>query len=267
MKLGVTGQVLGEKYSLSDTLKVIEGMGIEFMEIWPVNIGNNDVSYSDYTKEQIKSAKETIDKSNVSVYCVSYPGAFHKEIASNIDKYAAELCDAVEVAHDLGAKYVNHYCYYLSLDSLDKNNLINAMSDALELAKKYGIILVLENEAHDQTKTPENMLKVMEVFNDNNFKTNYDSTNYYEANTEGYPHGYNVLKDYIAYIHLKNGSNAKEGIKYSNIRSGAVNIPGVICKSMEDAYDGYYTIEPHCSIDNIEKWLESDINYIKNIVK
>ena len=57
----------------------------------------------------------------------------------------------------------------------------------------WGIIMALENEAHDCTSTPEKMRRILEYFNHPNFKTNFDAVNYFHASCEGFPGAYKAL--------------------------------------------------------------------------
>ena len=97
------------------------------------------------------------------------------------------------------------------------------------------------------------------------FKTNFDAANYYQAGYEGFPYAYEVLKDVIAHVHLKNGCiyhpeyghraeclggamtglAAGEDIYYPVVSDGAVNIDGLIRRLKRDGYNGFYTLEPH----------------------
>ena len=77
---------------------------------------------------------------------------------------------------------------------------------------------------------------------------------------------YDILKEHIAYIHLKNGK-MEDDIVYTAISDGAVNIDGVIRRSTHNQYKGWYTLEPHCSQEEIEQWLIRDMQYVKEIMK
>lgn len=264
MNIAVSGQVLCEKYPLGEALAFIKQQGCSGIEIWPTCIEQGVQSYGNFSAEQLYAAKEKLDKFGIEAVCVSCACAFDEDLGNDSSAYAKELCAAVEAARILGAGLVNHYCYYLSLHNLEEENLVNAMTPGLKLAEEYGITLVLENEAHDMTRTPEGTKRILRLFDGPNFKTNYDATNYYHARQEGFPKAYDVLKDDIAYIHLKNGK-MEEDIVYTSIVDGAVNIDGVVKRSIADQYSGFYTLEPHCPQEQIEQWLIRDIQYVKEI--
>lgn len=284
MKIAVSGQTLSEKYSLKETLEIIGGYGVKFIEIWPGNLPalSENVSKDSYVDRDVKEAKKLLEEYKIAVSAVSFSGAFADDLASDSSAYEKELCRAVEIAEELGAKLVNHYCYYLSLEQMDFAKLDACMGPALSLAKEKGIVLALENEAHDMTQTAKGMLEIVEHFADDHFKTTFDATNYYQAGEEGFPECYELLKEHIAYIHVKNGcvfdkdrghierfrgqkmTGTLEGkeIYYTPTTQGAVNMDGVIRRAKADGYDGFYNVEPHCPVDDVEMFLKQDLEYL-----
>lgn len=331
MKLAISGQVLGKIYDLAETLAVIRSYKVKYIEIWPVNLplskecghtdgirtcqdtggvqigpfgdgGKNCPDSDGYRYRDAVRAKELLDEYGIGVSAVSFSGAFSEMYTGDTAFYADELCRAVETAAILGAGTVNHYCYGLSRDNPDEKRLEAAFLPALRLAGEKGIILALENEAHDATRTPEGMRRILELFRNKAFQTTYDSVNYYQAGQEGFPYAYEILKDKIAYVHLKNGCIYRPGnggsvfdaqtdssvyrprqnhqarfmggpmtgilegetIYYTSIEDGSVNMEGELCRLERDGYDGYYTLEPHCPPEDITEFLDRDLAYLKN---
>ena len=288
MKLGASGQLLSEIKTLEEIIILFKRYGIENIEIWPENIpyneGVSEISPNTYEGRNIAWAKEILKKHDINAVCVTMPGAFDKEVSSSIEGYSSALKYAVETASELGAKYVNHYCYYLCLNEVpDIDMLRKFMEPALRLAEEAGIILCLENEAHDATITPEGTLAIIKAMNSKSFKTNFDAANYYHGGQEGFPNGYEILKEHIAYVHLKNCCIYNPALRYREenkgtamtgvfegkfvyypvIREGAVNVDGLLMALKRDGYDSFCVLEPHTIPEHAEKYYEDDINYLK----
>ncbi|WNR42854.1 sugar phosphate isomerase/epimerase family protein [Paenibacillus roseipurpureus] len=286
MKLAISGQVFAGTLNLEHTLKTISKYGIDTIEIWPGNITplEEDVCPDAYEGRDIPAAKKLLDEYGFKVSAVSMSAAFHKVISADLDKYAAALLYAVEVAKTLGAQYVNHYCYNLSLEiSPDLERIKKAVTPATRFAEKEGIILCLENEAHDATQTPEGMLHILQAMDSPNFKTTFDATNYYQAGQESFPYAYDLLKPYIAYVHLKNGcvyrpelghsekskgavmtgSLAPNYIYYPPLPEGTVNMDGVLARLEKDGYTGFCIIEPHTKPELAEHYLQVETAYVR----
>lgn len=287
MKYGISGQVLGGFKAFEETVLLLKKYGISNMEIWPENIPaieGREVNWSIFEGRDIQKAKAILKEQEMNVACITMAAAFDYEISSDEKKYSEALRYAVEVAKELGAGLVNHYCYNICLEGTpNTGKLIKYMGPAIKLAEKEGITLCLENEAHDATRTAEGMLSIVKAVNSKAFKTNFDATNYYHAGEEAFPGAYEILKEHIGYVHIKNGciyepksghsekskgspmtgSLAPNLIYYPYLAEGAVNIDGLLLKLEKDGYDGYCVLEPHTTPENAEDYFSQETAYLK----
>ncbi len=287
MKLGISGQALAGVKTLEEIFQLLKSYGIEYIELWGDNIPfeKNKTGYSggfvDKDAEYVLSLMQVY---NIKVSCVTFGGAFDETLFKGDSRdYSDQLVAAVKFAEKVGAKTVNHYCFYISMEEINLERIEQYMRPAIIQAKKSNITLALENEAHDSTAKPEMMKQILELIGEECFKTNFDATNYYHAGCEGFPYSYNLLKDYIAYVHIKNGcifdKSMHDGLDgkgtpmsgiftgntifYPQISDGAVNIGGLIMRLKDDRYEGFVTLEPHVSPQSVDKYYESEIKYLK----
>jgi len=192
--------------------------------------------------------------------------------------------ETINVAKELGARLVNCYSgrFTERRHDADISRLIKVMRLIVKYAEDNDVTVVLENEAHDASGTPEGMLRILEAVGSECFKTNFDGTNYYQANVEAFPYAYEKLKEYIAYVHVKNGCifnpkvHPEEGkggpftppnestyIFYTPIPEGAVNNEGLITKLKKDGYNGFCTLEPHVrSFQKLMEYYKIEIQYM-----
>lgn len=289
MELGISGQALGRTKGLEEILQVLRENKVSAIEVWPMNfpVLGDPVKHQveRYEGRRIEDAKDLLRKYGIKAACVTMSGGFDERFAGDIQEYAAALRYAVEVAQELGAKIVNHYCYHLSLEENPNiRDLMVYFEPAIRKAEELGITLALENEAHDATRTPDGMLKIIQAVGSKHFQTNFDPCNYYHASQEGFPYAYEVLKDHIAYVHLKNGCiyNPQKGhaaeskgtpmtgrfapnyIYYPPIPEGAVNVDGLLGRLVNDGYKGFCTLEPHTTPDHVERYYREEISYLRS---
>lgn len=268
MKLGISGQALGDVMSMAEIVALGKRYGVEDFELWPVNaVGQG----SGYDRRNVEDIAKICKDEQVRICCVTYNDAFEADVVADEELYAEGLCSAVRAADRLGAPCVNHYCYYISKDTLDFDRMERFWRKPLKLAEKLGIPLVLENEAHDATGTPQGMRAVLDHFDSPYFLTNLDATNYFHASCEGFPMAYDLLRDKIGYVHLKNaclyrdglppqntgapmsGYHAPAPIQYASVPDGAVNIFGLLTRLTDDGvYHGACTLEPHTRPEYVE---------------
>jgi len=283
VKLAISGQQLGGfGKSLEEILSVLKEFSVSWIELWTFNIiGFKGIKCDD---EGLRRTKKLLDEYDIGVACVTNGGAFVREMAENPDRYVEFMKETIRVAKELKARFVNCYVYYFALGhNADIKPFIKVMKPIVDYAEKMDIIIVLENEAHDASGTPEGMLRILKAINSDYFRTNFDATNYYQANVEPFPYAYEILKDYIAYMHMKNGCrfipgvhpdyakgapfappNDSQYIFYPPLPYGAVNIEGLIARLKEDGYDGFCTLEPHVhTLDKLMEYYKIEVEYLR----
>ena len=220
----------------------------------------------------------------MSIGCVTIGDAFNSFATQNPEIYSDAFCSAIETAKRLGATCVNHYCYHICMGELDYSRMERFWNKPLTLAESLKVVLTLENEAHDATATPDNMIKIIKHFNSPYFKTNLDVTNYFHASREGYPEAYDLLKNHIGYVHLKNGCRYRDGmpsyntgssmtgynapapIQYTLLQEGSQNIAGLLFQLKNDGlYNGLCTLEPHTEPEFVESFYINEVAYLRKL--
>ncbi|MCL1859107.1 MAG: sugar phosphate isomerase/epimerase [Oscillospiraceae bacterium] len=266
MKIGFSGQALGNSMPFAGICNMAKKYNMTTCEIWECNAEGNGAGYID---RDIKKIKKIASDKGVTVECVTLGAAFDGGLTADSLNYVKLLTNAIETASELGALRVNHYCANISHgEKADFDRMEKFWGESIKSAEKHGIILALENEAHDSTRTPDRMLKIMQYFNSKYFKTNMDVTNYYQAGCDGFPDAYEILKDYIGYVHLKNARRQPNGFCYVPIPDGAVNISGLVSRIIEDrSYDGLCSLEPHVPPELVEAYYSRESEYLYNLLK
>lgn len=289
MKLAISGEVLGYTDDLDSICQILKANDIRYLELWPLNCVTTEGRQADlrlFRDRDLARTKEILDRHGIQVCCVSFGGAFDPALAADAELYAEELTRAVEAADFFGAALVNHYCHLIShSDTVDGTLLDWYYLKALKRAEELGITLVLENEAHDMVRTPERMKEAVTHFHSSHFKTNYDATNYFQASCEAFPAAYDILKEDIRYVHIKNGCIyrgtpgqveewvggelsgvfAPGRIYYTLAEDGTVNISGILARLKRDGYEGFCTLEPHTTRQQALAYYEPELRYLRGL--
>lgn len=272
--------------SLEVLLPMAKDFGIDHLELWGSNLesnGKEKVNFYAFSDKDLDKAKKQIEAAGMTVGCISSGLGLDTLMTSDPEAFSKELVATVEAAYFFGAKVVNHYSDKIQPGVTPEIWRLHQYFDAaLKRAEELGIVLALENEAGDASRTPENMKTILEAFDSPNFKTNFDATNYYHASCEAFPYAYELLKDHIAYVHIKNGRLYRPGgfcpdtkwfggamtreagtIYYCEAKAGVVNIDGLIRRLAADGYQGMCTLEPHTTWDNAVKAIHSEVAYLR----
>lgn len=275
----------GEQFNT--LIPLLMDLGIKYIELWAPNLAQKGpvVSEFAFSDKDLKTAKDQLDKAGIQVACIGCGIGLDEEFTKDAGAYSDEFVKTVEAAAFFGAKYVNHYSTKIQIaDRPDVEALKKYWAAGLKRAEELGVILCLENEATDITWSPENVLEVVRGFNSKNFKTNFDSTNYYHSGHEAYPWAYELLKDEIAYVHIKGGRKYVpefcqdekfigtpmtrlfdgDTIYYCQSKYGAVNIEGELSALKKDGYNGFCVLEPHTDRNNTIIIIHKEINYLRS---
>jgi len=288
MKTAASGFLLADTHSLEDIVVALGRYGLRRIELWPQNIPVLDPAMphlaNRYEGRDVDAARETLANAGVEAVCLALDGAFNP-LAGDPAEYVRSFLHALDVCTELGIGLLNHYCYNFALASdADYRPFLRMLAPVIEKAEALGVTLVLENEAHDATSSPQRMREIIEAADSPAFMTNFDVVNYYQASWEGFPSAYDLLKPYIRYVHLKGGclagpastiadsvggaltgSRAPGAIYYPPLPDGAVNIAGLADRLHADGYDGYCTIEPHTSVAWADHYFRIETDYLRRL--
>jgi len=283
MILAISGQALSRRKPLDQICALFNRLDVRWIELWAPNVPGGAptlrVPECRYEGRDVSKARDILNAHGIGVACVTMDGAFTADIVAQPDDYFAALKKTVDVAVALNAKLVNNYCYHFALGrDADITPLIDVLRPAATYAKDRGVTLVLENEAHDASGVVDGMLKILEAVGSDAMKTNFDPANYYQATEEPFPNAYFRLKDFIAYVHLKNGCiynpaiHPEEGRRgtltgrpgeqymyYPPFPFGAFNIGAFIEQLQRDRYQGFCTLEPHVPPHRLEEYYEIEV--------
>lgn len=278
MQLAINGQQLSGKYQLQELLKVIAATGIRAIEIWPSNLigGENAEEWERYEAKDVAGAAAVISNHGFQVACVTL-GFFAAQICfarGGAPAFTEAVCGAVDAATKLNATLVNVYSV-----GIPSSLFIQAIRPAAMYAAGRGVVITLENEAHDDSGLPENVRQIVEEVSSIGFGTQYDPCNYYHAGVEPYPEAYNVIREHICYVHLKGGcryieankdsyrgstmrGSQRDFIGYLPLPEAAFPIEAIIRRLKADGYTGWVTLEPHVPEEAVSDYYRREVPYI-----
>lgn len=292
-KLSLSTWPTQEYKDFEQCLHMMNHYGVGYMELmdWgciPVLDGSNHRMHL-FENIDFDELERLLQAYGVRVGCIHYRAAFEPDILSDLDMYYYGFKNAIDAAVKTGCFTVLHYnCLISPGENHNMEELHRYFDIPLKYAEQKNVTLVLENEARDSCRSPEAMKELIEAFNSIRFKTAFDPTNYYQAGYEPYPYAYGLLKEHIAYVHLKDGCVMEEKIGHSinNIHPfcrvekfikgvykgkniyyppmgcGAVNNDSLIAAMKSDGLDVVCNLEPHVPAGHLEACLDSDMHYL-----
>jgi sugar phosphate isomerase/epimerase len=279
MKLAMSGT--GDFFQGASVTKLLEAAQryqVDHIELWfPKN-----------TKvEGLERSIALIRKAGIYVAAVST--WTHLYWPGDVAAQQALLLEGIELAHRLGARFANTYFGHGSVqnDDLAIASYIENLQPCLERAAALGVTICLENEfdvlgddpqASDITRRPQCIRKLIERVDSPHFRLTFDACNFYFAGVESYPYAYELLKDYIVYVHLKDGTRydpslySKQMLRFTDhsgeyvclsLGQGAINYQGFLTRLLANGYTGFVTLEPHVEPARMEETYQQTLAYLR----
>lgn len=282
MKLAVNGQQLARQYTLPEALDILTGFGVDAIELWPANVPLAQASATPEQAErwegrELDATAALLKARGFSVACITLgfwaaPVCFASGGASN---FTEALCGAVDAAEALGSTLVNCYSTGIPLKLFGE-----AMRPAAAYAASKGVVITLENEAHDESGPPASVRKLADELASPGFGTQYDPCNYYHSYVEPYPAAYDAIQPHIRYVHLKGGcyydasntgahkgslmrESTRDHIGYVPLPEAAFPIEAIVRRLKRDGYSGFVTLEPHVPVSALLGFYTIEIPYLK----
>ena len=182
-----------------DQLKYLNKQGIKYIE--PRNVDGTNVS--SLTIEQAKAAKALMDKYGIKAYSLGSPIGKY-DITKDQTPHWEQFLHTLDLAEIFGAKCIRMFSYFYP-EGEDVHKYRDEIFANLEKliceAEKRGITLCHENEARIYGEAVEDCKDLMDNFG-TRMKSVLDMGNFAFCHQDPYK-GYEAVKDYIEYIHIK----------------------------------------------------------------
>lgn len=254
-KLGIITDEVSQ--DIHECIKFASLYGIKNFELRSV-FGKhiNDLNYDDMfmIKQNIEEAGIKICGLSSSVFkCDLYN---ESEILSNIENYRK----MINIANYFGAKYIRIFTFWRTGyfdDVIEK--IVLEIKKLIKDAEKNGLILLIENEPSTNATNASKVAEIIKKLSTPTVKALWDPGNdiYDPYNEIPYPDGYDIIKNYMAYFHLKDAKRIGDKVEATIIGEGDVNIKGQLKSLIDDNYEGYVVLETHYRKDKLSEELLS----------
>lgn len=224
---------------LTTQIENLQKLDMHYVEMRGVD-GNNLIFHSD---EKVKEIKERLDGAGIALSALGSPlGKIG--IEDPFEKHFEEFKRAVEIAHKMDTKNIRMFSFYIpeGKNAEYKGQVFDRLGQFVDYAAANDAVLLHENEKDIYGEKAKECRELMDAFYGDHFKAIFDFANFVQAKQDTLE-AYELLKDCIAYIHVKdalwdNGSVVPAGM-------GDGNVAAILKKLFEKGYDGFLSLEPH----------------------
>ena len=224
---------------LNEQIKGITGLNIHHIEMRGVD-GDNLIFHNDI---KVKEIKKRLDDAGISLSALGSPlGKI--QITDSFDKHFDEFKRAVEIAHMMETPNIRMFSFYIpdGQNNKYKDEVFDRLGKFVDYAKTNDVVLLHENEKDIYGEKAPECLELMKEFFGDHFKCIFDFANFVQVGQDTLE-AYEMLKDYIVYIHVKDAL-LKDG-SVVPVGMGDGNVAAILRKLFESGFSGFLSLEPH----------------------
>ncbi len=221
-------------------MAALKRLGISHIEMRGVN-GKN---LCDHTLEEAAAVKKALDENGFRLSSIGSPIGKIK-ITEDFAPHLAKFRHVLDLAKLMETRYIRMFSFYVEDGEWDRyhDEVFSRIKQMLSLAKEAGVTLLHENEKHIYGDTPERCLELMEAFSGQGLRAVFDPANFIQSGAEPFPHAYEMLKPYIAYMHIKDAKMADGKVTPAGMGDG--NVPAILTDLAKSGFQGFLSLEPH----------------------
>lgn len=216
-------------------------LGIGYFE--PRGIDGKNIST--LSEEELHALKTLMDVYGIKVSSIGSPIGKIK-VADDFEPHYEVFKNVVKAAKILGTKYIRVFSFYhvkyTEWTAEEKAEVYRRLKIMIDYAKEEDVILLHENEKHIYGDTIERCLELMQAFCGPNFKAIFDPANFVQSKQDT-KEAYEMLKPYIAYMHIKDAIWEDESVVPAGHGDG--NVEYILKDLFASDYDGFLSLEPH----------------------
>ncbi len=222
--------------------------------------GVNGKCVVEYSLEEVREIKEQLDERGFKISAVGSPlGKI--DITDEFKPHFDLFLHTLDVAKILETNYIRMFSFWIPEGQHEKyrDEVMNRWQQFIDEVEGTDFILLHENEKEIYGDTPEHCLDLMETMDSDHLQAIFDPANFVQWDVETYPEAYNMLENYIEYLHIKDALYSDHSVVPAGNGDGKVK--EILQELAQKGFDGYLSLEPHLgSFEGLSE-LEKDPKY------
>lgn len=220
--------------------QVLNKLGIRYFE--PRGIDGKNISA--LSEDEVEALKEKMGAYGISVSSIGSPIGKVK-LSESFEEHFELFKNVVKTANILNAKYIRMFSFYHDGEDwseAERAEVLAHLKKMIDYAGEHEIVLLHENEKGIYGDTAKRCLDLMEELSCDHFKAVFDPANFVQCGQDT-KEAYEMLKPYIAYMHIKDSRFADGRVVPAGVGDG--NVEYILTDLFENGYDGFLSLEPH----------------------
>ncbi len=238
---------------IKNQIEALKAHGMTHLE--PRGLDEGNISL--YTVEQAKNLKKVLDENEIKISAIgSHYGKI--KITDDFSEHFENFKNCVEVTEILGTERIRMFSFYFSENEKYedyKDEVFKRIEALCDYSLKHGIYCCHENEKGIYGDNAERCYELLSTFK-GKLKGVFDPANFIQCGVKILP-AFDLLKDYIDYLHIKDCVYADGSIRPAGLGDGEIV---ELLKRFNEVKTGdtFLTLEPHLKVFDGLKDLEEE---------
>jgi sugar phosphate isomerase/epimerase len=255
LKLGTITDGISRDFEYA--LDTMVETGLEYVELqylWEKQVG-------DLTDADIERVKGLIEERNLKMSCISHHNLTALPLDTAVDapayrSHIATLQRCIDVAQALGTNLVRIFSFRKEMVLFGAEpiisegawtTLLNRLEEPLRIADAAGITLVMETAISGNVTSAHLARKLIDELDAPHLKVLWDPCSSLYCTEIPYPNGYEIIREHIAHVHLKDGvvNLPAATFDFCAMRQGQMDpyYNDIVNALKRDGYDGAISLE------------------------
>lgn len=227
--------------NLTTQMDVLDQHGIKHIEMRGVN-GKN---LTQYTLDEVKEIKKQLDARGFKISAIGSPVGKIK-ITDDFAPHLELFKHTIEIARILETKYIRMFSFFMPKGddpAIYREEVARRWKEFVKAAEGSGLVLLHENEKDIYGDTAVRCLDLLKTLDSDMVKATFDPANFVQCDVATYPEAFELLKDYVVYMHIKDACFSDHKVVPAGYGDGKV--PEILTVLYEAGYEGFLSLEPH----------------------
>ncbi len=226
---------------LDEQLATLAQESIRYLElrgVWGTNILK-------LTDDELGRVQSTLGQAGVKVSSIGSPIGKIK-ITDDFAPHLDDFRRAIDAARTLDAPFIRIFSFFIPHGEDPANyrrEVLERLGRLVREAEGSGVTLVHENEKEIYGDVPSRCLDILKELDSPVLRAAWDPANFVQCGVRPHTEGYEALRPYIAYVHIKDAL----------LDTGKVVPPGqgdgqlreTLAALRDSGFDGFFSLEPH----------------------
>ncbi len=237
---GFADEISPELDAQLETLRAEGIRHLEFRGVW----GKNVLKLDD---DEVARVKALLAAAGVGVSSIGSPIGkitIGDDFAPHLDDFRR----ALHVARELDAPFIRIFSFFIPEGddpATHREEVLERMGALVREAEGRGVTLVHENEKHIYGDVPARCHDILTAIDSPILRAAWDPANFVQCGVRPHSEGYDLLRPFVAYVHVKDAILATGQVVPPGEGDGELR--ETIGALRASGFDGFFSMEPHLS--------------------